>query len=215
MKKFLDIKFDPKICRSELGEFRLLLDGKQELSERNDILPFFRNHHQLSALVGLYNPNIIIADRIAYEFQIFGDFTADMVVGDSEKISYCFIEFEDGRMNSIFVDKGRSTLEWSPRFDHGYSQIIDWFWKLDDFEKTDEFEAMFGGKTIDFMGILIIGRSGYLKEKERRRLKWRQRKLAINSQHIYCFTFDELYNDLSLCLDKYELAARADKNDSA
>src|SRR5689334_63352 len=106
MKKFLDIQFDPKSCRAELKEFADLLKAKQELSENKDILPFFRKHQQLSALVGLYHPNIVVADRLAYEFQLFGDFVADMVVGDHARGAYCFIEFEDGRRDSIFSDKG-------------------------------------------------------------------------------------------------------------
>ncbi|MEQ8960543.1 MAG: DUF4263 domain-containing protein [Coleofasciculus sp. C2-GNP5-27] len=57
--------------------------------------------------------------------------------GDSVKKAYCFVEFENADSNSIFVDKpGKSSPEWSSRFEKCFSQIIDWFWKLDDLEKT-------------------------------------------------------------------------------
>ena len=211
MKKLLELEFEPRICRSQLAEFRQLLQSKQSLSERDDILPFFRERRHLSAFVGSYHPQINRFDRVAFEYDIFGDFTADLVVGDSLKKSYCFVEFEDATPNSIFVAKaGKSSPEWSLRLEKGFSQIVDWFWKLDDLEKTDDFENRFNGRAIDYMGLLIIGRNEYLEPRERKRLAWRQQKIIVNSKHIYCITFDDLYDDLSFRLDKYQLAPRLD-----
>ena len=208
MKKFQSLKFDAEICYAELEEFRQLLISHKELSERKDILPFFRKRQHLAALIGAYHTNIIESDLIAYEYPLFGDFVVDLAVGNSKKNAYCFIEFEDGKSDSIFVNVGRTTLEWSPRFEHGFSQIVDWFWKLSDFEKTDEFENMFGDRSIDFIGILVIGRSQSLGKKEERRLRWRKQKVLVNSQHIHCVTFDELLIDLSFCLERYRNVAR-------
>ena len=42
--------------KKELGEFKKLLDGKATLSERDDILPFFKSHKHVAAMVGGYNP---------------------------------------------------------------------------------------------------------------------------------------------------------------
>jgi hypothetical protein len=210
MKNFLQLEFEPRICRSQLAELQQLLQSKESLSERDDILPFFRERPHLSAFVASYHPQINRFDRVAFEYDLFGDFTADLVVGDSIKKSYCFVEFEDARHNSIFLKSGRNTPEWAPRFEKGFSQIIDWFWKLDDLEKTDDFENRFNGRSIDYMGLLIIGRNEYLEPREKKRLAWRQRNLIVNSKHIYCLTFDELYDDLSFRLNKYQFAPHVD-----
>ena len=149
---------------------------------------------------------------MAFEYDIFGDFSADLVIGDSLKKAYCFVEFEDAASASLFVSKqGKSTPEWSPRFEKGFSQIVDWFWKLDDLEKTDAFEDRFAARNIDYMGLLIIGRNEDLKFREKKRLEWRQKNLILNSKHIYCLTFDELYEDLLFRLEKYQFAAEIDQ----
>ncbi len=204
MKEFAKVNFDPVICRFQLEEFKELLQQKQSLSEKNDILPFFRERTQLSVFLGSYHKNIERLNRVAFEYDIFGDFAADLVVGDSRKKSYCFIEFEDARPNSVFVSKtGKYCPDWSPRFEKGFSQIIDWFWKIDDFERTDDFENRFGGRRIDYIGMLIIGRNDYLEPRDKKRLVWRQEHLVLNSKHVYCLTFDDLYNDLLFRINKY------------
>lgn len=211
MKTFLPLQFDPATCRSQLAEFQQLLQSKPSLSERGEILPFFRNREHLSAFVASYHPKINRFDKLAFEYDLFGDFTCDLVVGDSIKKSYCFVEFEDAAPNSIFVSKpGKDTPEWAPRFEKGFSQIVDWFGKLDDLEKTDAFEDRFNSRTLDYMGLLIIGRNEYLEPREQKRLKWRQQKLLVNSKHIYCMTFDELCDDLSFRLNNYQFAAQVD-----
>ena len=80
MKQFKAISFSKKQARRELKDFWALLNdpARPELKERDDILPFFTAHEQLIALMGLYNPLIANLDRIATEFDIFGDHTADV-----------------------------------------------------------------------------------------------------------------------------------------
>src|SRR5262249_21767279 len=132
MKFFEEHAFDLAVCRKEVLDLHELL-RRPILKEKEHIQPFFRRRHQLSALCGLYNASIARFDRLAWEYQLFGDFSCDLVVGDSAKKTFSFIEFEDAGPKSIFVQQGKkSTREWSPRFDHGYSQIIDWFYKLRD-----------------------------------------------------------------------------------
>jgi hypothetical protein len=144
---------------------------------------------------------------VAYEYDLFGDFACDLVVGDSVTRTYGFIEFEDASPNSIFVQRGaRVTPEWSPRFEHGYSQIVDWFCKLNDMEKTDEFDTRFGGRSIKYFGLLVIGRSETFTPRESRRLAWRQDRTVVNSRHIRCVTFDQLAEDLTERMKIYPLA---------
>ena len=75
--------------------------------------------------------NTINPDRIAFEFDVFGDHKADLAVGDSRRHQYCFIEFEDAAETSVLKKASKVTPEWSPRSDHGTNQIIDWIYWLD------------------------------------------------------------------------------------
>lgn len=198
MKKLNDFNIDWHVCAKELEAFKELLSAHNELDERRQILPFFNNSPNLSAAIGLLFPETFRVDKMAFEFDVFGDFKADLVIGDSATNHYCFIEFEDAKRNSIFqTGKARYLPDWSPRFEHGFSQISDWFWKLSDVQKTEGFEDRFGTRHINYYGILIIGRSQYLDLVAQKRLKWRQENILINSKHIYYYTFDKLYDSLS------------------
>ncbi len=212
MKSFIKLNFDPKICIKELDELKVFLDSSLKLDEQKNILPFFRKRKHLSAFIGSYVPDILNFDLLAFEYSIFGDFASDLVIGDSVTGCYCFVEFEDASPSSIFVQKGnKATPEWSSRFEHGFSQIVDWFWKLSDMEKTVEFKSKFGRDFIKYYGMLIMGRSRYLEYKEQMRLKWRIDKVLVDSQKVICLTFDELYEHLERCLRIYKLAYLADE----
>jgi len=214
MKQFEEFAIDRSRCQAELAEFKELLDGAEtkSLKEKDDILSFFRARRHVAALIGFVAPKITQVDRIAYEFDFFGDYAADLALGDSSKRQYCFVEFEDAARDSIFKRQGKkNSLEWSARFDHGYSQIIDWFWKLHDVARTDTERARFGhASTLDYYGLLVIGRSRGLAPLEWERFKWRRERVVVDSRHVYCMTFDELYEDLIVMLDKYVPAAVAD-----
>ncbi|MDR3639121.1 MAG: DUF4263 domain-containing protein [Isosphaeraceae bacterium] len=189
------VRFDLDRCRIELAEFKSFLDENNELDEKS-ILRFFRRRLQLTASVGAINPESRTIDRYAFEYPLFGNFACDLVVGDSAKPSYCFVEFEDARSNSIFVKRRRDVPEWASRFERGYSQIIDWFWKLDDMSRTGDFEHRFGDRSVDYTALLVIGRRGHLSVRERERLKWRQSYVIVNSKFVSCFTLDDLYDAL-------------------
>ncbi len=205
MKNFEEINFDIAICRQKLNELKQHLDNKTELKERKDVLPFFQKRKHLSAFIGSYFPYIDRFDRIAYEYDIFGDFKADLVVGDSKSSWYGFIEFESAKNNSIFQFKGsKSTPDWSQHFEHGFSQVLDWFWKLSSQEYEREFTYRFGGVFAGYEGMLIIGRSQDIQQREQDRLRWRRDRLTVNSKHIYCVTFDELYSTLNTRLTLIE-----------
>jgi hypothetical protein len=196
MNPLSSFEFDIKSCVSELSEFEALLNDKQELGERADILPFFRSHLNLLAYAGSIAPGIASFNRLDPEYTLYGDFRADAIVGDWDKKSFCLIEFEDAKQDSIFRQGGRSTKEWSSRFEHGYSQVVDWLWKVDDFRQSSTARSMFGADAFDFTGMLIIGRDAFLDEMDRVRLDWRTAKSVINSQKIVCLTFDRLASEL-------------------
>lgn len=210
MKVFETLVFDPAQCHKEVTELRKWLARHVELKEREQVLPFLRRRNHLAAFIASYNPNVIRFDRIAFEYPIFGDFTCDLAVGDSKHHAYCFIELENAGRNSLFVKQGKkATREWSPRFDHGYSQIIDWFCKLSDMEKSNDFAARFGARIISYSGLLIVGRDQHLQAGERDRLEWRRRNVIVGSQTIHCVTYDELLQNLEARWERYSLSARA------
>ncbi|MGP0063107.1 MAG: Shedu immune nuclease family protein [Isosphaeraceae bacterium] len=197
MKTFDPFIFDLKLCRQEVAELREWLAAHPILVEKRQILPFFRARRHLSAFVASYGSELTCYDRIAFEYPLFGDFTCDLVVGDSAPNAYCLIEFEDAGPTSLFIQRGkRATRDWSPRFEHGYSQIIDWFYKLDDMRRSNDLIARFGSPYVTYSGFLIIGRDQYLKAGERERLAWRRANVVVGSQRIACVTFDGLVEKL-------------------
>jgi hypothetical protein len=189
-------------CRRELADFRELLDRQGGLSERDEVLPFFKTHRHIAALIGAYNPRINRFDRIASEFDLFGDYTCDLAIGDSTSHNFCFVEFEDASPNSVFIKKrGKSTPEWSPRFEHGFSQILDWFRILEDQQRTAQFNARLGAETIQYLGLLVIGRRQFLDDAQYQRMRWRSEQVQVGARQVHCITFDELFQTLSLKLD--------------
>jgi hypothetical protein len=202
MKSLKPFRFDAAACQKELDGFKSLLAADRELGESSDILPFFRENEQLSAFLGSYHPSIHCCDLIAFEFQLFGDYACDLVVGDSNSHAYLFVEFEDAKSNSLFVKKRRETPEWSPRFEHGFGQLVDWLHKLDDLSRTQSLRGIFGAYAIMPMMMLAIGRNSTMGTRERDRLAWRQEKVLVDSRTIYCKTFDMLHADLQIRLNE-------------
>lgn len=189
---FQAVAFDLDQCRRDLDAFDALLASSPELGEQQDLLPFFRTHPQLSLFLGSYDTNLDSYDRIAYEFDLFGQFTADLVVGDWDAKSYCFVEFEEARTNSIFQTTSRHTTVWAPRFERGFSQIVDWFWLLEAHQDSQAFERTFGKRRIAASGLLVVGRDTGVAPGDRLRLEWRRDRVSIGGQKVFCCTFDEL-----------------------
>jgi len=191
-------------CRRQLGRLRKLLAEQETLSESGDILPLFRACKDLSLLLGEHCLQDRSADRLAFEYDLFGDFSCDLVVGNADLKEYVFVEFEDAEADSVFKRVGpKARRDWSSRFDRGYSQIIDWFCKLHDMEKSDEFEARFGARSIEYSGLLVVGRDRHFEPGEQRRLEWRRSFVVVNSKKIRCLTFDELLALLAKRLADY------------
>ncbi len=206
MKEFTRLPFNRTECGHNLSEFRALLDSKAELEENADVKPFFEAHPQLAVFIGsVYAPDVSACDLFAFQYQLFGDFGCDLVVGASRRNIFGFIEWEDGTAASLFRQQGRkATPEWSGRLERGFSQIVDWFWKLEDMSRTDEFETRFGSRHAQYFGLLVIGRDDQLPHpREQNRWQWRSRKVAINGRPVRLVTYDQLYRDTQLLFDHY------------
>ncbi len=199
---FRAISIDVAQCRRDLDAFDALLASRDDLGERRDILPFFRSHPQLSLFLGAYAVNLDDYDRLAYEYDLFGLFVADVVVGDWTRKSYCFVEFEDATPRSIFepLPRRRTTL-WGTRFERGYSQVVDWYWALDTQRDTQQMERSLGMRGIEMTALLIIGRDKDVDSADRLRFEWRRQHAVIGSRQIICRTYDEVARGLRKKLD--------------
>jgi hypothetical protein len=189
--------FDPRNCRAEWKEFANLLASKQSLSETRDVLPFFKARHDLSLLICNYFSMIKTPDCLAHEYEIYGDFVADLVVGDSSVNQYMLVEFENGKPDSVFRKKAsKATPDWAPRFESAYSQLVDWLWKLEDMRSTADFLNTFGSRRAKFHALIVIGKDMALSPQERDRLKWRLDRTMVDSCAISSVSFNELSDDL-------------------
>jgi hypothetical protein len=197
-KVLTPVALNLKKCAAELKEFGRLLTRKPELSERKDVLSFFKKRSHLSAFVGSMDVQLGSYDLVGHELQLFGDFSCDLAIGNAAKSTYLFVEFEDGKKTSIFRQpKKKATPEWASRIEHGFGQIVDWLWKLDDLRRTDAVEAMLGPGPFSANAILVIGRSAFLTGRERKRWTWRSKKVVVDSSQVQLLTYDELYEALA------------------
>jgi hypothetical protein len=134
------VALEHALFEAELMALGTLLASKQDVSEMDDIQPLFKASGHLSAFLGTFAPDIGPATELAYDFPFFGDYRADLLVGNKTAAHFCVVEFEDGGPDSIFKKQpNRANPEWSARFEHGFSQLTDWFFNLDDYRNSHGF----------------------------------------------------------------------------
>ena len=204
-KEFQDITFKLVEFRKELDQFRELLNSQETFGER-EIQDFFNKSLHLCAYIGVgARLSIGIAKQVASQF-VLNHFIADIAFGTREK-SFCMVELEDADPTSVLHKVGKKAMkEWAPRFEHGFSQLVDWFCWLDGQKNTPDFQKCFGYGHIDFVGLLLVGRTQGLEADDIRRLRWRKHNVIIDSHPVFCMTYDELYDGLN---EAYELHAAA------
>lgn len=100
------------------------------------------------------------------------------------RLASAVVEFEPGEEDTIFKNQKRKNPEWSTRFEHAFSQIVDWFWALEDQKGSQDFRTTFGDGEITFTSLLVMGRAASLDETKRRRMAWRTKKVLIDSNKL-------------------------------
>ena len=130
MSDFTSVSIDLSTVSEEIHEFQELLEANTSLQEQDDLLPFFRARPQLTAWLGTVNPDLVRPDSVAYEYEIFGRYQADILVGDTTQGRFTLVELEDASRTSVFKDRERTSSYWSRRFLTGFSQLVDWLFEL-------------------------------------------------------------------------------------
>jgi hypothetical protein len=200
------------LCQTNLDEFKELLDTRREIEEtgRGSLQESFNSRMNLLLLMGeSFGPGMCPA-HYQNELDLFNEFRADYVVSDATLRKFLFIEFEPAKADSIFeVKNDRRTgtsYQWSRRFEHGLSQVVDWQFRIEDYRRTSKLLEHFGSDDIVFQGVVIIGRDHFLQAQgTQKRFDWRVGKTAIDSRSIHCFTFDTLYREIARRLENLKL----------
>ena len=94
------------VCRRELSRLGKLLASQETLSEARRRVAVFWACPDLALLLGEVCLELPKADCLAYEYDLFGDFSCDLVVGSAGLKEYAFIEFEDAEPDSVFKRVG-------------------------------------------------------------------------------------------------------------
>jgi hypothetical protein len=194
VKPFDPLTFDLAGARAGVEAFATFLGpADRELGERGAILPFFRRHPHLAALASVFNPWVFVPTHIKLELELFGDHACDLAVGNAGNGQFCFVEFEAATADGVFKRGRKGVPEWSARLEHGFSQVVDWFYTLDDMKATGRFRGQFGTNLADYTGAVVVGRRGFLTPAEHERLLWRwSRNVQVAGRRVTCLTFDDL-----------------------
>jgi hypothetical protein len=190
MKKLEEASYTLTKLEPELAALENLLLTKQNLDEIADISPVFKNKCNLCTFLLSLFPELASPDRYAHEFKIFGDFAADICVGSWTTETFLLVELEDAQPNSVFESCGRAKPCFGRSLEKGFSQLVDWFCKIDDMRSTSDFEDLFGTRSAKFHGLPLVGRENSIVKAERKRLAWRADRIHVNSQKMEILTYD-------------------------
>lgn len=218
MKGFNRFTFDPVLLRAECDKLKALLQKGSglELEEDRDLSPVFKGSPNLVSIIGAAFGGVSNPDLIAQEYWVLDKLRCDFAMCNSRRQRFCFVEIEDASKNSIFTERkpnvfnglmGRPPYyDWARRFEHGYSQILDWVRVLEDAKNTYDFRAHFGSSNrFDVEFVLVIGRDEFLDADMLERLAWRSKNVQVAGHKIKCITYDQLLDEAVFQLDLYDL----------
>jgi hypothetical protein len=193
MRKCTDV-YDSLRISQAISEYKILLNSHDELEEKKHIQPFFKKHRVLIFLLaGLGQISRSNVDEYEFEFDLWQDLICDIAIGDSTANRYCLIELEGAKKNSLFKNKPKNYPKYADSLECGYSQIIDWFFKIDEMKNTSSIKRRFADDYPRVNAVLIVGRSHFLTtDLEKNRFNWRRDNTLIGAKNVNCLTYDEL-----------------------
>jgi hypothetical protein len=185
------ISFDLATAASELASFKAWFATVEFVGETT-IVGEIKSRPQMACLLaaglGLSAPNLI-----KFELQMKGMFRTDLVLGNDGLRQFGLIEFEDAMSNSIFKKGTKQYRYWSPRIEHGFSQIIDWAWVRSDHPNDSVLVAGFGGRIETSAYAVICGRKMSLKDDtEEKRFAHRRDSLKVDGHPALVLTYDDM-----------------------
>jgi len=192
MPLLMEIQPEPHELIKEVEMFRQFL--KQNPSaERGQFLPFFAQHKQLCAIMATFHYKVSTGTHLKMEGDLWSDFKCDLITGNRDVGAFVLVEFEDAKPQSLFHPKrGRKNSFWGTRVEHGFSQVVDWLFRIAREGSSDTLERDFGARQISIMGIVVAGRDRDVSEYDRLRLDWRSDHTAIGGARVAFFTYDDL-----------------------
>jgi hypothetical protein len=185
--------------RADLDEFEAFLNSATHLKEREHIAPFFKARKHLVAALGFTHSGIAFPDRVSTELDLFGDFACDVASGDSVSKAFLLVEFENAEERSVLerAPAPGKIKPWSRRFEHGFSQLIDWAWRLScEPHNSHAFRRIFEVNDPAIHFLLIAGRDADLTEDDRARIHWRANNMNLGAYRMSCLTFDGVLSTL-------------------
>jgi len=192
MPLLIEIQPKPKELIKEVNAFRRFLD-KNPSAEREQFLPFFAKRQQLCAFMATFHDRISSGTHVKTEGDLWSDFTCDLIAGNRNERTFVFVEFEDAGPRSLFRRKaGRKNSYWGSRVEQGFSQVVDWLFRIDREGGSDTLERDFGTRHINTMGIVVAGRSRDVSTYDRLRLDWRSANTTVGKARVAFLTYDDL-----------------------
>lgn len=187
---------DPQALKNELSQFEQLL--KKQWFEEIEASTLFKNSKNLIATFGNFNTSINNPDLIGEEVWIQDLVRCDFAAGDSKSRHFVLVEFEDAKTTSLFKNPtgGKKIPDWSARFEHGFSQLVDWAWIMNDASNSISVKTTFQGEVKDWNLLLIAGRNSSLNCVGTDRLAWRSKFASVHGHKVHHFTYDELYDSI-------------------
>jgi hypothetical protein len=89
------------------------------------------------------------------------------------------------------LKEGKTMKAWSSRFEHGFSQLVDWAWRLSsESGSSAAFRRIFGDDHATIHFLLVIGRDDDLSVDDLIRLRWRANNVTLGQYRMSCATFD-------------------------
>jgi hypothetical protein len=192
MSQLQRIEMSYEQAATDLEQFKSYLGANESFSE-GDVVGKLKGFPHLCCLLGSLIAGVPKANVFKFEFQIQGVFAADLVVGNTQRQRYVFIEFEDGSENGLFGKARTAQMRnWSTRFEHGFGQLVDWEWALNDGKTSAVLQNNLGGGTFAAEYLLVCGRDHFMEGTEKERLFYRAQKVLLDGKPATCMTYDGL-----------------------
>jgi hypothetical protein len=81
---------------------------------------------------------------------------------------------------------------WSKQFEHGFGQLVDWAWTINNAKGLPHLENEFGCKIAGTVSVLVCGCDAQMNTTERDRFEYRRGKTSIEGAIVSILTYDGL-----------------------